>query len=267
MVRALHKLSDAAAKSDRSEAGSAFRRRRPLSQRLQVLGPSRGFSSGSKDQRKREMGLGAFPSVSLASARDRAARCRTGGRRSRPIARSASAVPEDLRGCRRRLLAMRGNWRNRKTHDRMGHRALVHGHCAAIRVKRCVDPDGGCPAGAEAALGDQGGNGEQASGYDRTRPRFCPGQRVEARREPSRWRGHLQNALPKPRALTRGHLPAMDYHEVPAFIERLNQSLRRLRRVPSSSLSSPPRGLARCSVRYGQRSILKVAIGRCQRRG
>ena len=41
---------------------------------------------------------------------------------------------------------------------------------------------------------------------------------------PARWRGHLQNVLPKPRALTRGHLPAMDYREVPAFIQRLQSS-------------------------------------------
>ena len=36
--------------------------------------------------------------------------------------------------------------------------------------------------------------------------------------------GTFRTLLPKPRTLTRGHLPAMDYHDVPAFIERLQSS-------------------------------------------
>jgi len=35
------------------------------------------------------------------------------------------------------------------------------------------------------------------------------------------WRGNLENVLPKPRKLTRGHLPAMPYRDVPAFVDRL----------------------------------------------
>jgi integrase len=41
---------------------------------------------------------------------------------------------------------------------------------------------------------------------------------------PARWRGHLQNILPKPQKLTRGHHPAMPYEDVPAFIERLRSA-------------------------------------------
>jgi len=41
---------------------------------------------------------------------------------------------------------------------------------------------------------------------------------------PARWRGHLQNILPKPPKLTQGHLPAMDYSAVPAFIALLKHS-------------------------------------------
>jgi integrase len=40
---------------------------------------------------------------------------------------------------------------------------------------------------------------------------------------PARWRGHLDNLLPKPAKLTRGHHAAMPYEDVPAFIGRLRK--------------------------------------------
>ena len=38
---------------------------------------------------------------------------------------------------------------------------------------------------------------------------------------PARWRGHLDQLLPKRRRLSRGHYPALPYHEVPSFVARL----------------------------------------------
>jgi len=38
---------------------------------------------------------------------------------------------------------------------------------------------------------------------------------------PARWRGHLDQFLPKRQRLTRGHLPALPYDEVPAFGSKL----------------------------------------------
>ena len=38
---------------------------------------------------------------------------------------------------------------------------------------------------------------------------------------PARWRGHLDQLLPKRQGLTRGHHAAMNYAEVPTFIGRL----------------------------------------------
>ncbi len=40
---------------------------------------------------------------------------------------------------------------------------------------------------------------------------------------PARWRGHLDQLLPRPRKLKRGHHPAMDWKEVPAFVARLRE--------------------------------------------
>jgi integrase len=39
---------------------------------------------------------------------------------------------------------------------------------------------------------------------------------------PARWRGHLANILPPRKILTRGHHPAMAYSDLPAFWKRLN---------------------------------------------
>jgi integrase len=40
---------------------------------------------------------------------------------------------------------------------------------------------------------------------------------------PARWRGHLDNLLPKRQRLTRGHHPAMPYANVPIFIAQLRE--------------------------------------------
>ncbi len=40
---------------------------------------------------------------------------------------------------------------------------------------------------------------------------------------PATWRGHLENLLPKPSRLSRGHHAAMRYQDVPAFIAKLRE--------------------------------------------
>ncbi|MGH6842728.1 MAG: tyrosine-type recombinase/integrase [Methylocella sp.] len=41
------------------------------------------------------------------------------------------------------------------------------------------------------------------------------------RQNPARWKGHLEKILPPAKKLSRGHHPAMPYHEVPAFVRSL----------------------------------------------
>ena len=179
----------------------------------------------AKDQRKREMGLGAFPSVSLASARDRAARCR------KQVADGLDPIAERERGARKTFgdvadayfETMRADWSNGKTHYKW-HRALVH-HCAPIRALQVASIQTEDVLLVLKPL--WGTKSETASKLRGRIERVLDFARAKGWRHaenPARWRGHLQNALPKPRALTRGHLPAMDYHDVPAFIERLQSS-------------------------------------------
>jgi integrase len=40
---------------------------------------------------------------------------------------------------------------------------------------------------------------------------------------PARWRGHLDNLLPRRQKLQRGHQPALPYHQVPKFVARLRE--------------------------------------------
>ena len=40
---------------------------------------------------------------------------------------------------------------------------------------------------------------------------------------PAAWRGHLENLLPKPSPLSRGHHAAMRYQDVPAFVAKLRE--------------------------------------------
>lgn len=40
---------------------------------------------------------------------------------------------------------------------------------------------------------------------------------------PAAWRGHLQTLLPKPKKLSRGHQPSMPYEDIPEFMTRLRK--------------------------------------------
>jgi hypothetical protein len=88
----------------------------------------------ARDRRKREMGLGAYPTVSLASARDRAIRCR------RQVAEGFDPIAERERSAKKTFGdvadayfdAMKADWSHGKTQYKW-HRALVH-HCAPIRA-------------------------------------------------------------------------------------------------------------------------------------
>jgi integrase len=45
----------------------------------------------------------------------------------------------------------------------------------------------------------------------------------EHRANPARWRGHLDQLLPRQKELSRGHHAALDYRQLPAFIARLRE--------------------------------------------
>jgi integrase len=179
----------------------------------------------ARDRRKREMGLGPFPAVSLAKARERASRCRE------QVADGLDPISERGRETRKTFgevadayfHAMKADWRNGKTYYKW-KRALVH-YCASIRDIQVGSIRTEDVLMVLSSLWET--KSETATMVRGSIERVLDFARTRGWRQgenPARWRGHLQNVLPKPRALTRGHLPAMDYHDVPAFIDRLHLS-------------------------------------------
>jgi integrase len=180
-------------------------------------------------RRPTEMGLGGYPAVSLAEAREKAAGARklaTAG--TNPIqARKAQASQgrKTFGECADALLAAKASeWRNEKHRQQW---AMTLGTYAAPLRSRPVDEiDTETVLGVlqplwrttpETALRLRGRieavlDAARAKGY-------IP--RNEA--NPARWRGHLDKLLPKRGKLTRGHLAAMPYTEVPAFLAALRE--------------------------------------------
>ena len=90
-------------------------------------------------------------------------------------------------------------------------------------------------------------------------------QGLRSGENPARWRGHLDQLLPKRQRLTRGHHAAMSYVDVPAFMSDLQSAAShrgaRHSNLPSSRLRDP----ARCSARGGMNLTLIAPYGLCRR--
>ena len=172
--------------------------------------------------KRREMGLGPYPAISLKSARDKATRCRTQVALGRdPIAERSRELEKTFGDCADLYIgSMEGAWRNEK--HKYQWRQTLTSYCEAIR-KRPV---------AAIATHDVlevlkpiwSTKSETAS---RLRGRielvldFAKAKGWRDGENPARWRGHLRNVLPARTRLSRGHLAAMDYHEVPTFVSKL----------------------------------------------
>ena len=176
----------------------------------------------SINHRKREMGLGPYPAIPLAKARTRAERCRE------QVADGLDPIVERGRNAQKTFgecadayfEAMKGEWGHSKTQKKW-HRALNH-FCEPIRprsvtaintedVLQVLNPIWQTKSETASKL-----RGRIERVLD-----FAKAKGWRTGENSARWRGHLQNILPKPQKLTRGHLPAMDYRDVPAFFERL----------------------------------------------
>lgn len=230
MARALNKLSDTYAKSTKlkpgrhSDGGGLYLVVTPTGTKWWAF-------VWTRDSRKREMGLGSYPAVGLAKAREVATEYRAvvaaGGD---PIAvRDALADQQDDSEDGKTfadvvddfLDSVEGGWRNEK-HRAQWRMTLGDAYCKSIRT---------------TAVGDIATNDV----LDILRPIWTTknetASRLRGRIErvidyatvrgwydkpnPARWKGHLKNALPARQKLARGHHAAMPYEDVPAFVERL----------------------------------------------
>jgi integrase len=175
--------------------------------------------------RQREMGLGSFPEVGLADAREKALEARKLVKGAvDPIAdrQKDRAVPTFGQMADEVLEQLSPGFRNDK------HRAqwamTLGEYCKPIRnmpvdavdthaVLSVLKPHWTrAPETASRLRGriERVLNAAKAKGY-------------RTGENPATWKGHLENLLPKRSKLSRGHFAAMAYADVPAFIAKLRE--------------------------------------------
>ncbi|MBO3760038.1 site-specific integrase [Ciceribacter sp. L1K22] len=180
--------------------------------------------------RRREMGIGPLHSVTLADARERAAKAREMVRCGvDPIHEKRQALAEQPKAKTFGEYAdsfidaavAAGRWRGGKTEARW--RNMIQKHAAPIRdrpiaevdledVKRVLKPLWGTKQ-------------ESAEKLRECIERVLDAAKVEKLRmgdNPAAWRGNLEHVMHKPNAVGKNHHPAMPYSNVPAFMKKLS---------------------------------------------
>lgn len=230
MARELHKLSAVTVKNETKPG--RHRDGGGLILNVSATGSKSWTFIWVRDGKKREMGLGSYPAIALAAARERAAECRAilaaGGD---PIAArdkvEQQAVQEAEAGktfadaVTDFLGSVEGGWRNEK-HRAQWRMTLGPDYCKAIRSKAVAGITTDDVLGILRPIWTT--KAETASRLRGRIERVIDYATVRGwydKPNPARWKGHLKNALPARQKLQRGHHAAMPYEDVPAFVTRL----------------------------------------------
>lgn len=179
--------------------------------------------------KRREMGLGGFPSVSLADARkarDAAEKMVREGKdpiAARDQARSEQAGKPTFGAVADELITTKeSQWRNEKHRWQWRHTLSVY---AAPLWARPVD-EVDTAAVLEVLKPLWSEKQETASRLRGRIEAVLDAAKAKGHRSgenPAAWRGHLAHLLPKRQKLARGHHPAMAYSDVPEFVARLRE--------------------------------------------
>jgi integrase len=224
VARSIHRLTDTAARSDRlkagrhSDGGGLYLNVSPSGSKSWVFMWVRGG-------KRREMGIGTYPAVSLAKARKLAEANRAAVEEGRdPIAERAKETEPTFGECADAFVAgMEASWRNEK--HRAQWRMTLTDYCAPIRSRRVSQVTTQDVLSVLTPIWSE--KPETASRLRGRVERVLDYAKAKGWREgenPALWRGHLKNVLPVRQKLTRGHHAAMPYAEVPAFVVRLRAS-------------------------------------------
>lgn len=230
MARELHKLSAITVKNETKPG--RHRDGGGLILNVGATGSKSWTFMWVRDGKKREAGLGSYPAVGLAAARERAAECRTivaaGGdpiaerdkaeRRAADEAEAAKTFGDvaDLY-----IKSIESEWRNAK-HEYQWRQTLGDSYCKKLRPMPIADIT--VHDVLEVLEPIWRDKQETASRLRGRMERVFDFARVKGWRggeNPALWRGLLKNILPKRQKLQRGHLPAMKYEDVPAFVQRI----------------------------------------------
>jgi len=176
--------------------------------------------------KRREMGLGAFPVVSLAEARDKAAEARkvaaNGGDPITERSAKKQTLPTFTTCAARYIRAHRRGWKNAK-HARQWVSTLK------TYARPIIGPKPVDTIGTEDVLSilmpiwnTKTETAKRVQGRMENILDFASAHKWRDPLNPARWRGHLNKLLPRPsRVKTVAHHPAMPYTELPAFMAEL----------------------------------------------
>jgi excisionase family DNA binding protein len=173
----------------------------------------------------REMGLGSYPEVSLAEAREKAL---TGRRLARsgidPIAarRKGEGIPTFGELADEMAAQLSGGFRNDK--HKAQWRMTLTVYAEPLRTKAVDKIETTDVLGVLQPIWQE--KPETASRLRGRIERVLNAAKAKGYRtgeNPATWRGHLENLLPKRSTLSRGHHAATPYAEVPAFVAGLRE--------------------------------------------
>jgi len=180
----------------------------------------------SRNGKQREMGLGPVGDITLAEARDKAREAR------RHLLAGRDPLVERDRDKQTVTFGefadtyvetMKGQWSNSKTAHQW--RVMLTTNAAPLRSRPIADVD---TEGVLGVLKPMWTKTPEMAVKARSRIEAvldaAKAKGLRHGENPARWRGHLDQLLPKRPSLVRGHHAAMPYAEVPAFLELLTAS-------------------------------------------
>jgi integrase len=171
------------------------------------------------------MGLGAYPAISLAKARARAAACRTQVEEGLDPINERDRETEPTFGKTADLLiaSMEASWRNDK--HRAQWRMTLETYCDPIRSKRVslINTEDVLRV-LKPIWTSKPETASRLRGRVERVLDFAAARGWRSSENPARWRGHLKSVLPPRVLLSRGHHAAMPYDDLPAFLVRLQNA-------------------------------------------
>lgn len=181
-------------------------------------------AKGEIKQKRVEMGLGAYPDLTLGKAREASRACRAAVAEGRnPLVEKRQAAEPTFADCADQFLnSMETAWRNEK-HRAQWRMTLGPAYCGWLQNMRVST------IGTDDVLKvltpvwhDKPETASRLRGRTERVLEFAKAKGWRSGDNPALWRGHLRGVLPARKPETKGHHAAMDYKHIPAFMERLS---------------------------------------------
>ncbi|WP_331372881.1 tyrosine-type recombinase/integrase [Sinorhizobium chiapasense] len=226
MARPLHKLTPNGVKYEtrpgrHSDGGGLYLQVAPTGSRSWIY----MFKIGNK---RTAVGLGGYPTLSLADARAKAEVCRKWlAHGLNPLTESRKEAAPPFRVAVERFLDAErlSTWKNSKHRDQWSM-TLGESYCKSI-LDKPVDEIG--TAEVLAVLKPVWSSKSETASRLRGRIErvlaFAEAQGWREGKNPAQWRGNLDAILPPRQKLTRGHHKALAYADVPAFMASLRDRI------------------------------------------